>query len=196
MVSVASSQAFQDRKLADKDAICVGSADKPKYLVFDPNATYRKSAVVTDMVAGSAGSAGSLADYINQRSGELFGKLKPMVSVFTRTTADGPGEGGSVGTAYNLLATTMAGQTDSVMSPSYGAALAKLSLIIQDRLQRTFVISDMKPHQAVHAVQIRRGGQGEYQPLDPATWNASGNSVTIEKSVALDLDAELRFQYY
>ena len=194
---------FVDRKLSDEGTLCAGQPGVPQYLVKDDNgATHRVKQLVTNFVSGSIKDGTSykpavdLATYVNGRSQDLFGAAKPIVSVLVRSPADGVGEGGSIGKVYDLMAKVMGGRTDSIKTADYSSSLAALSGIINARLQRSFVVADMKSSQSVKEVLLRKAGSPDLIKLDSTQWSAAGNNVTIDASVALSPDDSLRFRYY
>ena len=192
---------FSDRLESTKASLCVGTAAKPQYIV-QSGANYRLNELVVEHVAGSLKNPTGyfpktdLSDYIASQSSQVFGAQKPMVSVFIRTAADGTGTGGSIGLTYEALALRMQGSVERITSPDYSSALTNLSQVIRARLERSFLVSGMLPQQQVQQVWQRAGGTTQWIPLSPALWSATGNSVTLDAAVTLDLNDELKFEFF
>lgn len=193
---------FRDQPIQSRDRICVGTSSRPQYLVQE-GASYFLNELITDYVAGSqkigTGSYSpltNLTDYNVSRSQNLFGGTKPFVSVFVRTAEDGAGNGGSVGTTYQNFAQRMEGRVERITSSDYSSSLSSLSGLIQAQLERSFQISEMAPNQSVRKVFMRNADSADWIELDASKWTTSGNSVTIQPTVPMKLDDQLRFQYY
>lgn len=153
-------------------------------------------------VAGQASAdnePNALADYIVNRSEELFKDSLPILSVFVRQNGDSLGTNGSIGTAYNRLADLMGGKKRSVLSTSdqYALALEDLSSLIRKRLSRSVNFRGVTDAYKVRKVWFRKAGTTDWgKALDSSIWTVNGGTITLADTVQFAYGDEFRIEYW
>jgi hypothetical protein len=198
--SVPGSQTFTDRLESEKASLC--TTEPYRYLAQEGDA-YHKTGTTVDFVTGTrVDSSGkevpalSLSDYIEKRGREVFQGASLNFSAFVRRSSDPQGDQGSTGVTYEKLSTRLSGQTVSILAEDFSPALVNLGAIIKDRLDRSFLISDMAGNQRVRRVLRLQSDGSTWKELDPSSWTANGRSVTFASSVSIDLNDTFKFEYY
>ncbi len=137
----------------------------------------------------------ALPQFIREKSNEVFGTGKAILTTFVRQSQDGTGKGGSVGTAYEALADSMNGQKYSVMLNDYSPALVQLSQVLKSRLVRSMVVPELVARQKIYNVWVRRGGAPWLQ-IDKQMWSQSGSTLTLDASVDIELGDKVKVEFY
>ncbi len=166
------------------------------------NGPYQSTETKKVYVAGNASAnneSNALADYIVNRSQELFKESLPILSVFVRQNGDSLGTNGSVGTEYNRLADLLLGKKRSVLSSSdqYALALEDLSSVIRKRLSRSVNFKDVTDTFKIRKVWLRKGGTSDWgAPIDASLWTVNGGTITLADTVQFQYGDEFRIEFW
>lgn len=192
---------FSDKLASSATSICKPSSNNVKRYLVQLGSIYRFIGPTSDFVTGSkvissqTQPANNLAQYISDRSVELFGSETAMLTTFVRQPQDGVGQGGSVGVEYERLADLMGGQKFSVMMNDYSPALKELGQIIKSKLERSYVVQNLVPPQKIYNVWVRRIHE-DPELLDPLLWMQSGATLTLDESIRLEYGEHIQVEYY
>lgn len=178
-------------KLQSQEAmLCPASlAGEPRYF-YKTKGPYRTQALVTDYVSGTKKDANNqdqvvgLVEYIKSRVAQLSASNQIVFSALVRKSTDPLGQGGTVGVDYKALIDQTQGQLDSVLSADYSIALKELSKVIKNNLERTFVLTKMRPDQIITKVSLVLKGSKTIVELDKSQW--SQNMATLKIADGLE----------
>lgn len=167
----------------------VSLAGEPRYF-YRTKGPYRSQALVTEYVSGTKKDANNqdqvvgLVEYIKFKVLQLSSSNQIVFSALVRKSTDPLGQGGTVGVDYKALIDQTQGQLDSVLSADYSIALRELSKVIKNNLERTFILTKMRPDQIITKVSLVLKGTKTVVELDPSQW--SQNLATLKIAEGLE----------
>ena len=175
---------------SQESMLCPASlANEPRYF-YRTKGPYRTQALITEYVSGTKKDANNqdqvvgLVEYIKARVQALAQSNQIVFSALVRKSTDPLGQGGTVGVDYKALIDQTQGQLDSVLSADYSIALKELSKVIKNNLERTFVLSKMRPDQIITKVSLVLKGTKTVVELDKTQW--SQNLATLKIAEGLE----------
>lgn len=141
----------------------------------------------------------NLPDYINNKLAEVIGVKGSTLSAFI--TPNGGGSAAlatSYGQQFELLVNRIGrGTVNNIKAPSYDQALLNLSGILRAQLIRSMIFPQVHSGQAIHKVWKKPKSQNDWQePLAANLWSASGGTVTLDESVDIDYNDEVKVEFY
>ena len=174
---------------SQESMLCPASiANEPRYF-FRSNGPYRSQALITEYVSGTVKDANNqdqvvgLVDYIKARVQQLSTSNQVVFSALVRKSTDPLGQGGTVGVDYKALIDQTQGQLDSVLSSDYSIALKELSKVIKNNLERTFVLTKMRPNQIITKVSLIIKGTKTVVELDNTQWSQTLATLKIAEGL-------------
>lgn len=175
---------------SQESMLCSASlANEPRYF-YRTKGPYRSQALITEYVSGTKKDANNqdqvvgLVDYIKARVLQLSSSNQVVFSALVRKLTDPLGQGGTFGVDYKALIDQTQGQLDSVLSADYSIALKELSKVIKNNLERTFVLTKMRPDQIITKVSLVLKGTKTVVELDQTQW--SQNLATLKIAEGLE----------
>ena len=141
----------------------------------------------------------TLPDYILSRMRSVIGAQAATLSAFI-TPAAGVKAGSptSYGQAYEQLVTSWGkGSVQDIASPSYAPALTQLSQVLRSQLLRSINFPEVKATQRIRTVWKKAKTDTDWGvPLSPSDWSATGGTVTLAAGVNLDVDDQIKIEFY
>lgn len=188
--------------LTDETKICKPSLEGIPTYYSRTKGPYRTVSTEIDFVAGSIKEAGitkpkmNLIDYIRSRSMEIS-QITPIFATIVRKPTDSLGLGGSAGLEYLKLVNNGAeGQVESVLSKDYSVVLKDLSKVLKTKLERSFVLQKMMPHQVITSVfLIPKDPSQPTVELDASKWSQSGKTLSLDKSLDFSDGDKFRVEF-
>ena len=141
----------------------------------------------------------TLPDYILSRMRTVIGAQAATLSAFitpaAAVTANSPT---SYGQAYEQLVTTWGkGSVQDIRSPSYAPALTQLSQVLRSQLLRSVNFPEVKVTQRIRKVWKKAKKDSDWGvPLSASDWSATGGTVTLAAGVVLDVDDQIKIEFY
>lgn len=172
--------------MSEESNICKPSLEGIPTYFTRTKGPYRMNATEIDYVAGSVKDSSGiprpktdLVTYIKTRSAELS-QISPIFATIVRMPTDPLGLGGSAGLEYlKLINNGSSGQAESVLSTDYSIVLKDLGKVLKTKLERSFVLQKMKPHQIITRVLLNpKGSQAEIE-IPQSQWTQSGATLTL-----------------
>jgi hypothetical protein len=159
--------------------------------------------VTADFIATSnlvSSGKASLKDFILSQMKNQIGERAATLSAFITGKDDSkPEHAITYGALYEDLVKSWGhGAVNDIHSDTYSPALSELGTTLRDQLIRTVSFPNVtSPEVRIRKVWIRAHGTLDWgQSLDPSLWSASGNSVTLDLTVFVNANDEVKIQYY
>lgn len=176
--------------LSDEAKICKPSLEGIPSYYTRIKGPYHLVSTEIDYVTGTVKESGiakpktNLIDYIRNRSSEIS-QLQPIFATIVRKPTDPLGLGGSPGLEYlKLVNNGSGGQVESVLSSDYSVVLKDLGKVLKSKLERSFVLQKMQPHQVITRVyHIAKGNNNATVEVPKTQWSQSGATLSLSKDL-------------
>jgi hypothetical protein len=141
----------------------------------------------------------SLPEYILSRMSSVIGQQAATLSAFI-TPADGApaGSSRSYGQVYEQLVNSWGkGSVQDIRSSSYAPALTQLSLVLRSQLLRSVNFPEVLATQRIRSVWKKAKNDSDWgSPIPASDWSATGGTVTLAPTVVLDLEDQVKIEFY
>lgn len=162
---------------------------------------YRMASQVTEYVSGTKKDSNNhdivvpLVEFIKSKVEQMSATNQVQFSAFVRKPGDPLGSGGSIGVAYQALIDQTSGQLESVLMPDYSVALKELSKIIKNSLERSFILTKMRPEQIIMKVFLIKKDSGVEVELVKTDWTQNGATLKISDSLEFIEGDQFRVEF-
>lgn len=140
----------------------------------------------------------SLSDFILAKLNSVIGSKSATLTAFI-TPNGGTNSNLSIsyGQAYEAIVKAWkSGSVNDIRSPSYAPALTQLSATLKSQLIRSVVFPEVTGQKRIRQVWHLSKDLSDWQLLPPSQWSATGGTVTLDESIDLDFDDQLKIEYY
>jgi|GEM_PF-4169099 hypothetical protein len=141
----------------------------------------------------------TLSNYIISRMRSIIGVQAATLSAFI-TPAAGvvSGSSTSYGAAYEQLVSSWGeGSVHDIRKPSYAPALTQLSQVLRGQLLRSVKFQEVKSTQRIRSVWKKTKNASDWGvALAKSDWSATGGTVTLAPNVVLDVDDQIKIEFY
>jgi len=108
------------------------------------------------------------------------------------------GSSTSYGAAYEQLVSSWGeGSVHDIRKPSYAPALTQLSQVLRGQLLRSVKFQEVKSTQRIRSVWKKTKNASDWGvALAKSDWSATGGTVTLAPNVVLDVDDQIKIEFY